>query len=361
MIENGNIKVFYHLGFKKETMNDILNVLFNMLNREDKRKKLLFINFTKQKVKKLGIKNYECIAICGNKLEYNQIKYNCNYNIYFSKIFLFDTNEFKEFYKNMKFDIIIMNPPYGNPKIKIPPYIHNQIYNTMAKKNKTICIMPCNKMETIHRLKSDVLKTKEITKNFIFVPSDEANNKMHITTPNDLGIFSSFLGENGVDWETLKYKGNLKAKTIMEKFFYNFSIKDYVKTQKITKHYCKISENHGHTGKNDELDLVASDFEKIIYNAQSGSQSFNVYFSSKNECKNFHASLLTKCMKFIRKYERDGIHIYFDYFPFMTDYSKPWDDKRFCEYFGITGYIDDEHAEPGSEWETILNTMKEYK
>ena len=45
----------------------------------------------------------------------------------------------------------------------------------------------------------------------------------------------------------------------------------------------------------------------------------------------------------------------------MVDYTQPWDDKRFCEYFGITGYIDDEHAEPGSEWETILNTMKEYK
>ena len=36
------------------------------------------------------------------------------------------------------------------------------------------------------------------------------------------------------------------------------------------------------------------------------------------------------------------------------------DDKRFCEYFNITGYIDDDHAEPNSEWETILNTMKEY-
>ena len=46
--------------------------------------------------------------------------------------------------------------------------------------------------------------------------------------------------------------------------------------------------------------------------------------------------------------------------PFMLDYSKPWTDKRFCEYFGITGYISDTEAEPGSEWETILNTMKEY-
>lgn len=34
---------------------------------------------------------------------------------------------------------------------------------------------------------------------------------------------------------------------------------------------------------------------------------------------------------------------------------------RFCEYFGITGYISDTEAEPNSEWEIILNTMKEYE
>ena len=54
------------------------------------------------------------------------------------------------------------------------------------------------------------------------------------------------------------------------------------------------------------------------------------------------------------------MHIHPEYLPYMPDYTQPWTDKRFCEYFEITGYIDDEHAEPDSEWETILNTMKEY-
>ena len=48
------------------------------------------------------------------------------------------------------------------------------------------------------------------------------------------------------------------------------------------------------------------------------------------------------------------------FLPYMQDYTQPWDDKRFCEYFGITGYISDTEAEPNSEWEIILNTMKEY-
>ena len=45
----------------------------------------------------------------------------------------------------------------------------------------------------------------------------------------------------------------------------------------------------------------------------------------------------------------------------MNDYNKPWTNKRFCKHFGITGYISDIEAEPGSEWETILNTMEKYK
>lgn len=34
---------------------------------------------------------------------------------------------------------------------------------------------------------------------------------------------------------------------------------------------------------------------------------------------------------------------------------------RFCAYFNIIGYISDTEAAPNSEWEIILNTMKEYE
>lgn len=45
--------------------------------------------------------------------------------------------------------------------------------------------------------------------------------------------------------------------------------------------------------------------------------------------------------------------------PWMTDYSQPWDNKRFCEYFNITGYISETEAEPNSEWEMILNLISD--
>ena len=51
------------------------------------------------------------------------------------------------------------------------------------------------------------------------------------------------------------------------------------------------------------------------------------------------------------------VHVHHKFLPYMQDYTQPWTDKRFCEYFDITGYIDDEHAVPNSEWEIILNTV----
>ena len=38
----------------------------------------------------------------------------------------------------------------------------------------------------------------------------------------------------------------------------------------------------------------------------------------------------------------------------MKDYTKPWTNKEFCDYFNITGYISDTMATPNSEWEEIL-------
>lgn len=62
-------------------------------------------------------------------------------------------------------------------------------------------------------------------------------------------------------------------------------------------------------------------------------------------------------MRYFAKLVRFNQRVPWQFVPYL-DYTQPWDDKRFCDYFNITGYIDDEHAEPNSEWETILNTMK---
>lgn len=83
-------------------------------------------------------------------------------------------------------------------------------------------------------------------------------------------------------------------------------------------------------------------------------------FTTKAEAQNFIDSYNTKFLKTCLGFLNVSMNIHPEYLPYMGDYTKPWTNKRFCEYFGITGYISDTEAEPGSEWETILNTMKEY-
>lgn len=36
------------------------------------------------------------------------------------------------------------------------------------------------------------------------------------------------------------------------------------------------------------------------------------------------------------------------------DFRKAWTNAALCSHFGIDGYIDDNAAVPGSEWDTML-------
>ena len=83
-------------------------------------------------------------------------------------------------------------------------------------------------------------------------------------------------------------------------------------------------------------------------------------FATVNELVNFYNSTHTNFFKYVHWTSTVDVHLHPEFLPYMGDYTQPWDDKRFCEYFGITGYISDTEAEPGSEWEIILNKLKEY-
>ena len=86
-----------------------------------------------------------------------------------------------------------------------------------------------------------------------------------------------------------------------------------------------------------------------------------VEFKTYNEAKNFFESLKTTFYYYVMEKIMIDMNVPLKFLPFMSDYTHPWTNKRFCDYFNITGYISDTEAEPGSEWEEILNTMEKYK
>ena len=89
--------------------------------------------------------------------------------------------------------------------------------------------------------------------------------------------------------------------------------------------------------------------------------SHSIKFNTYVEANNFAKSFDTYFAKYVQILMQTDIHLEKYNLLWLNDYKKPWTNKRFCKHFRITGYISDVEAEPGSEWETILNTMEKYK
>lgn len=106
---------------------------------------------------------------------------------------------------------------------------------------------------------------------------------------------------------------------------------------------------------------TASETKKKLKNVKNYTIFDYIEFNTKKEAENWIKSGETNFIKFMQIIQSVDANRRCSHTPYMGDYTQVWDDKRFCEFFNITGYIDDNHAEPGSEWETILNTMKEHK
>lgn len=83
-------------------------------------------------------------------------------------------------------------------------------------------------------------------------------------------------------------------------------------------------------------------------------------FDTEEERRNFYDCYASPFMLYTYKLWKTNAKTFSKKVPYFGDYTKPWTNARFCEYFGITGFVSDTEAEPGSEWETILETMKKY-
>ena len=264
-----------------------------------------------------------------------------------------------------KFDAVIMNPPYGDS-------IHLEIFDMISDSCNTVCVFPftwCAKhninlpkgkwREKLQGKIDSVTYYDHRTANDIFGTGNSIEDLAVVTTkPNtkfDL-IHYGFKNRKEYDlYKKIDFYTNKGCKTMSaakNKSGEYGGTAEMFRTMK-PKFYVPIYQWHG--GKNCFDACVIQDKNKI----DKGCSYFK--FDSAQEQINFIYSLYTKFMDwFYYSFIVPGDYKEQAYLFRMTDYSKPWDDKRFCEFFNITGYIDDDHAEPCSEWETILNTMNKY-
>ena len=287
--------------------------------------------------------------------------------------------------KNMKFDVAIMNPPYdGNLHLKI-------LEKVIPIADKVVNISPVSQLvncvNTFKDGKNDTKKyfagigkhLKSCGKIFSIEEALQIFTGARITNPLAIQVYE--ISYNSIE-ECERVNSHNGMKAIVKKV-YDYShdvdnIENHLESNKKDGYRVKFGRIGGGTWTAFRPHTLDA-FKEVIYDGllTDGRPhwqmcSVNQYtkkteelpeslpFTTKAEAQNFIDSYNTKFLKTCLGFLHVDMHIHPEYLPYMPDYTQPWTDKRFCEYFEITGYIDDEHAEPDSEWETILNTMKEY-
>ena len=265
---------------------------------------------------------------------------------------------------DMKFDCIVMNPPYGD---RYHPYLHNEIYTEVYKHlsntGKCISLMPIGKLQTPRLLnKKNLNSTKQITTEIEIIAANDANKKFGIALAENLGIYIIDNNKKSlIDWNYIAYKSNNDFKKICEKIYTNMTpLNKYCDSDVKSKYSYKISLNHGHPGEKDEYDLVTTD-ERFVFSTKKSSQCCFVNFNTSHERNNFKKYLESIFIKFLRFIERNSLHIYLQMYPWLGDainprtrlkgYESEWTDDDLYKFFNIT--LD--------EQKIIEETMEKYK
>ena len=266
----------------------------------------------------------------------------------------------------MKFDKIIMNPPYdGN--------LHLKILNKVLRENPDAIVVNLSPSRWLEDPLRNVKKTgdfkrfKDITDKISDVEiisievGDEVSKSFNAELWSNLGILTLQKG-GSYDFNRLidDHKG------LIEKIILPYLSKEGLGRnthfdREIKKPYfIRVSRLHGHVGKPDWSEWV-SPIKKFALEREIKGSHFIFNFDTQEEADNFFDYLNLKAVKFVNVVSKQTVDVPWGCFPWTDDYKTPWSNKRFCEYFHISGYISDTEAVPDSEWEDILKTMKNFE
>ena len=330
----------------------------------------------------LYARNNSVTYITDNKEKYDKFLEKVNDEKYGSDDNAILFNDWKNIDKllkenDMKFDVCVMNPPYDRN-------LHLQILSKVIKHcDKTVNISPIRwlqdpfaqeKRSELKRFENSICKKLSSIE---IVNCHEASDMFGINLYSDLGIYVS---GHSFDYANFwKIGHGCNEISIINKVCNNATIdklnKYIADNNMINGNYVLISGiaggrgnkpiykyngivHNGNVDNNIDFLLAWNTNPKHRVWQKQNYVCKSIKFNSLSEANNFYNSYNTKVLTYICKVSCQQQHIQLQKLPFMNDYSQPWTDKRLCEFFNITGYINDNTAEPGSEWETIIDCVK---
>lgn len=334
------------------TMGDMLPVKMLKYFTSNKNHKATFILPENYKSTIDGLTGFreqvlEIIEFFEQKNQITIITYNVNNSDILAKII----NTIKDI-GSMKFDVAIMNPPYSKN-------LHLKIINEVIPYCETTINISPSTWAAKHNINQPKGKYREIFNNkieeFIFIPHRQMNDIFGLGNAIEDGAIIIFKDGGKFDIMNYGFSSDIEKSVFMKiKTVGNENLLSLrqtgIGTKKIAISNNAVALYTWHSGNNCYDALVKTNPNAI---------DNGICFSTLIEKTNFLDSLKTTFMDWFHKaFIVPGDNKITNYMFIMKDYTQPWTNKRFCDFFNITGYISDDTAAPNSEWEFILNSMK---
>ena len=234
----------------------------------------------------------------------------------------------------MKFDHIIMNPPYHRN-------LHLKILNEAINHSDDIVnLSPIRWLQdplAEYKRNSDFKKFTEIRErieSIDVITARDASSLFGALIWTDLGVYH-LNKDGGFDTHSL-----LKHLWFVNKVI--LKVKDSIKSHSTREGICdfstpyiKISGLHGRQGKKDLYEFTSPRLD-VAKSKKTSCGHRTVNFETEDESINFFNSLQTKFYKFINVCIKRDMNTPWRYTPWLGDYTHQWTDDDLYKYFNLT-------------------------